>query len=127
MHDPRTSPALRTLADLTDPPVERRWTWSVRRLDTAGRLCLARPTVAALGGGPWRLRWHHLALLIEPDPTGDGPPGAVDERGRLTVPVWLRHRGRDVLVCLGSSGPALLVAPVEALDRLGDVLTGGVR
>ena len=70
MHDPRTSPALRTLAELTDEPPPRRWAWSVGRLDAAGRLCLGRPVVAALGTRAVAHRWHHLALLVEPGPTG---------------------------------------------------------
>ena len=127
MHDPRTSPALRTLADLTDERRDRRWSWSVRRLDAAGRLSLARPVVAALGPGPWHMRWHHLALLVEPGPADDGPGAVVDDRGRVTVPVWLRQRNRNVIVGLDHDGPTLLLAPVEVLDRLGDVLAGGVR
>ena len=127
MHDPRTSPALRSLSQLTVGVEPRRWMWSVRRLDAAGRLCLPRPIVEALAPGLRRLRWHHLALLVAADPTADGPPAVIDERGRLTVPEWLRQRDRDVLVGLDPTTNELLVAPVEVLDRLGDVLTGGLR
>ena len=125
MHDPRTSPALRTLADLTSEPVPRRWSWSVRRLDDAGRLSLTRPTLTALGPSPWRLLWHHLAVVVEPDPSGGGPAAVVDNRGRLTVPVWLRHRSRDLLVGFDHERTVLLVAPIEVLDRFGEVLAGG--
>jgi hypothetical protein len=124
MLDPRTSTALRALADLTAQPPPPRWAWTVGRLDAAGRLCLGSAVVGALGPGPWRLAWHHLALVVTPDPTGDGPTAEVDERGRLGVPGWLRQRGRDVLVGLDPTGPVLLVAPVEVLDGLGDVLAG---
>ena len=127
MHDPRTSPALRTLAHLTGDPPPARWSWSVRRLDSAGRLCLTRSALAVLGPGPWRARWHHLALLVETDTSGQGPRATVDDRGRLTVPIWLRQRGRDVLVGLDHDQPGLLVAPAEVLDRLGDVLAGRSR
>jgi hypothetical protein len=51
----------------------------------------------------------------------------VDGRGRLTVPVWLRRRQPEVLVGLDIGGPRLLIAPVEVLDRLGDVLVGDFR
>ena len=36
MHDPRTSTALRTLAQLTGDPPARRWSWTIGRLDRAG-------------------------------------------------------------------------------------------
>lgn len=112
MHDPRTSTALRTLAQLTGGPPPRRWSWSIGRLDRAGRLCLGQTTADALGPGPLVLRWHHLALLVEPDWRPGGRRASLDERGRLLAPAWLRERGRDVLV---------------GLDRRGDVLVGGVR
>lgn len=126
MHDPRTSTALRTLADLTGDPPPRRWSWSVGRLDAGGRLCLGRQTATALGNGPWRLRWQHLALVVAPG-LDDGRIAEVDDRGRLQVPAWLRQRGRDVLVGLDAEGPVLLVAPADVLDRFGDVLAGRVR
>lgn len=128
MHDPRTSPALRTLADLTAAPPQRRWQWSIGRLDGAGRVSIGQSAVDALGPRPLTTRWHHLALLVEP---ADGSPTTrtvlVDGRGRLTVPVWLRRRQPEVLVGLEVEGPVLLVAPVEVLDRLGDVLAGDIR
>ena len=126
MHDPRTSSALRTLADLTRV-TEPQWSWSIRRLDAAGRLCLPGVIVSALGPGRWRVRWHHLALVVGPDTGDDGPRAVIDVRGPLTVPVWLRERGQDVLVGLDRSGLSLVVAPVELLDRLGDVLAGGAK
>ena len=126
MHDPRTSTALRALADLTGDPPPRRWTWSVGRLDAGGRLCLGRQTVTSLGHEPWRLRWQHLALVVAPD-LSNGRLAEVDDRGRLQVPAWLRQRGRDVLVGLDREARMLLVAPVDVLDRFGDVLTGPVR
>jgi hypothetical protein len=67
------------------------------------------------------------ALLAEPDRPVDGPRAVVDDRGRLTVPVWLREHGRDLLVGIDHHGPALLVAPVEVLNRVGDVLAGVIR
>jgi hypothetical protein len=128
MHDPRTSPALRTLADLTAAPPQRRWSWSIGRLDDAGRVSIGRDAVDALAPGPLTMSWHHLALLVEPaDGSAATAPVVVDGRGRLTVPVWLRRRQPEVLVGLDTIGPRLLVAPVEVLDRLGDVLAGDFR
>lgn len=66
MHDPRTSPALRTLADLTAAPPQRRWEWSIGRLDDAGRVSIGRSALDALAPGPLTTSWHHLALLVEP-------------------------------------------------------------
>jgi hypothetical protein len=127
MHDPRTSPALRTLAQLTGDPPQRRWDWSLSRLDDAGRLSLGRAITDVVGFGPFGLRWHHLALFVEPDPPVGPQPAALDARGRLLVPAWLRDRGRHVLVGLDAFAPRLLLAPVAVLDGLGDVLAGGIR
>jgi len=127
MHDPRTSPALRTLADLTDTPVARRWTWSIRRLDAAGRLCLGTAATNALRSSPLSVRWHHLALVVTIEAGGGRDHHVLDDQGRLLVPVWLRERGRDVVVGLDRAAPALLIASAQVLDRLGDVLTGGPR
>lgn len=109
MHDPRTSTALRTLARLTGDPPPRRWSWTIGRLDRAGRLCLGRVVADALGPGPPGLRWHHLALLVEPDWDLGGRVTSLDERGRVLAPAWLRERGRDVLVGLDLDGPTVLV------------------
>lgn len=127
MHDPRTSTALRRLAELTGDQPPRLWAWSVGRLDHAGRLSLGRAATSLLGTRPLRLRWHNLALLVDVAEDAAGPSVSIDERGRLLVPAWLRQRGRDVLVGLRAEEPQLLIAPVEVLDRLGDVLAEGAR
>ena len=127
MHDPRTSPALRTLAQLTGDPPPTRWTWSIGRLDTAGRISLGPQPAELLGSGALQLRWHHLALLVEPAQHEDAATVLIDRRGRLLVPTWLRDRGPDVLIGLERSRPRILVGPVEVLDRFGDVLAGNLR
>ncbi len=126
MHDPRTSTALRTLAELTGDPPPRRWTWSVGRLDTAGRVSLGPPAADVLGRGPLQVRWHRLALLVEPGDNGESAAGTVtiDRRGRLLVPVWLRDRGSEVLIGADHASGRVLIAPIEVLDRFGDVLAG---
>lgn len=84
------------------------WHWSIGRLDRVGRLCLGQTTADALGPGPLGQRWHHLALLVEPDLHPAGPMASLDERERLLAPAWLRERGRDVLILLDREGPRCL-------------------
>jgi hypothetical protein len=127
MHDPRTSPALRTLAPLTGDPPAPRWTWSICRLDTAGRLCVPAAGVTALGPGPWSMRWHRLAVVLEADAEAVGQAVSIDGRRRLLVPVWLRQQGRHVLVGTDAVHARVLVAPIGVLDGLGDVLAGDQR
>jgi len=127
MHDPRTSPALRTRSQVTGDPPPSRWSWSIGRLDTAGRLCIPATGAATLGPGPWSMRWHQLAVVLEADAEWTGQSVAIDGRRRLLVPAWLRRQGRDVLVGVDGRRARVLVAPVAVLDRFGDVLAGDER
>jgi hypothetical protein len=124
MHDPRTSTALRTIVDLTAGPPPSRWRWSIARLDDAGRVSLGPRAVDVIGSRPLRLRWHRLALLLDPPKDEEELTVLPDRRGRLLVPTWLRERGPHLLIGVDHEGPRILVAPAEVLDRFGDVLVG---
>ena len=125
MHDPRTSPALRTLAELTRDPPRPRGTGAVA---PARRRRPARPRPPpphALGPGPWPMRWHHLALARRrPARPGRGRSDARRAAAGSSCRCGCATADRDVLIGLDPTRPRLLVAPVEVLDRLGDVLAG---
>ena len=131
MHDPRTSTALRQLADLSTTPGPSAWVWAVARPDPEGRLRLPAAARHALGvrsGHQREVRGicHRVALVVTP--AGTGTSLVVDSRGRLTIPVWLR-RGADRSLVIGvdHTAPIVVIAPVAVLDGVGNLLAGGPR
>jgi hypothetical protein len=131
MHDPRISTALRQLADLGDDPAPPRWSWAIAALERIGRVRLPAPAIQALGvstGGEVWVRSSRLALVLEAK--GPGAKVAVDGRGRMFVPVWLRQAAepaRQLLVGTPAAQGLVVVAAVGVLDGIGDLLAGGLR
>jgi hypothetical protein len=129
MHDPRISTALRQLADLGDEPAGPRWSWAIVGLERIGRIRLPGPAMEALavdGGGVVRVRSTRSALVVRPE--GPGARAMVDGRGRMYVPVWLRHAAagsRMLLVGAQVERGLVVVAAVGVLDGIGDLLAGG--
>ena len=131
MHDPRISTALRQLTDLGDEPAPLRWSWAVVGLERIGRIRLPASAIevlaAGVGGEVWA-RSLRLAVVVRPE--GPGARLAVDGRGRMFVPVWLRHaaaESRQVLVGTETDKALVLIATVGVLDGIGDLLAGGSR
>jgi len=132
MPDTRMSTVLRQLTDLGREPVPSRWCWAVRNYEPGGRIRLPAAARTAIGhrlGERRELRGicQRVGLLI----TAGQPDGArfvVDQEGRLMLPAWLR-RGTDRSLLIGSdtANSTLLVAPVNVLDAVGDLLIGRSR
>lgn len=132
MPDLRNSTALRQLTDLgghePDPPD---WVWAVARLEPSGRLLLPGEARHALGTaerghGDAIGMCHGAALVLRP--SGHGRPMAIDGRGRLYVPVWLRRNQVPcLLVGTHAAASVVVVAPAWVLDGLGDQLVGQAR
>jgi len=131
MPDLRSSTALRQLTDLGRDPDPPDWVWAVAPLEPSGRLLLPVEARDALGTGA---RGHgdaigmcHGAALVLRS-SGHGRPMAIDGRGRLYVPVWLR---RSPLPCLlvgtHAAASVVVVAPASVLDGLGDQLVAEAR
>ncbi len=123
MHDPRTSTALRHVADLSAKPPPSRWSWAIARLDTKGRVRVPRDALDLLGPGPWALRWHRFAVVLQAGETGRTPDG----RGRLLLPMQLRQRDATYVIGSDRQRQLVVIAPSSTLDGLGDVLTGPAR
>jgi bifunctional DNA-binding transcriptional regulator/antitoxin component of YhaV-PrlF toxin-antitoxin module len=125
MHDPRFGTALRQLTDLRHEPDLSRWCWDIVRLERIGRICLPAEARAALRvpcgeSAEVRGRSSRLALVLRMGHSG--APVTVDGRGRVFVPVWLRHAGAaaGVLLVGARLDPAVVVVvPVGVLDGIG--------
>lgn len=124
MHPQHTRTALRQLDDLgREPPLDR-WRWATAKLQPIGRIALPAEARDALGWSPGetvdvRGRSNRLALVLRCD--GAGVALAVDGRGRLYLPVWLR-RPDALLVGTRIDRPLVVIAPVGVLDGIGDLL-----
>lgn len=132
MPDLRNSTALRQLTDLGGhEPYPPDWVWAVARLELSGRLLLpveARDALraGARGHGDAIGMCHGAALVLRS--SGHGRPLAIDGRGRLYVPVWLRRTQVScLLVGTHAAASVVVVAPVSVLDGLGDQLVGEAR
>jgi len=128
MHDPRISTALRQLVDLGgDEPSRGRWSWAIVGLERIGRVRLPAPAIEVLGvsaGGEVWARSSRLALIVRTQ--GPGAAVAVDGRGRMFLPVWLRQAAgpaRQLLVGT-EAAQGLVVAAVGVLDGIGDPVGG---
>jgi bifunctional DNA-binding transcriptional regulator/antitoxin component of YhaV-PrlF toxin-antitoxin module len=129
MHPQRTSTALRQLDDLGHEPPPPRWHWAVAKLQPIGRIALPVPACQALGWLPGvtvevRGLSRRLALVLRRD--GAGAVLSVDGRGRLYLPVGMR-RTDAVLIGTQIDRSLVIVAPVEVLDGIGDLLVGDRR
>jgi len=131
MRDPRLSTALRQLTDLGDEPEPPRWSWAIAGLEQTGRIRLpttAQDVLEVGSGGSVRGRSSRLALVLAKE--APGAAMAVDGRGRLYVPVWLRQaaaESRALLVGTHIDPAVVVVAGVGVLDGIGDLLAGGPR
>jgi hypothetical protein len=133
MHDVPTSTALRQLADLGQDPDPLRWHWAIARLEPTGRLVLpaeARTALGATTGQPTPVRGvcNRVALVLRA--SGAGTAIAVDGRGRLRLPTWLRranHRSGSLLVGTRRGSPLVVIAPAGVLDGPGGMVTGESR
>lgn len=127
MPDPRTSTALRQLADIGSAPDPPAWSWGVVRLEPCGRLLLspeARTVLGALRGQVLDVRGLCGPTALVLRPAGRGRTISIDRRGRIYVPMWLR-RSPSYLIGTRDEDPAtVVVAPATVLDDLGDDLAG---
>jgi len=130
MHDPRISTAMSQLADLarTEPSP---WAWAVAHVDPKGRVALpaeARLVLEVAQGRRTSVRGvcNRVALVVRAE--GPGAAVAVDARGRLAVPVWLRRPPpAPVVVGTQQDTAVVVIAPTTVLEGLGDLLVGGPR
>ncbi len=132
MPDTRTSTALRQLSDLGREPEPSRWSWAVRNYEPGGRIRLPVGARTAIGHRRGeRLVVHGLCqrvgLVIVAD-DDDGARLVIDPEGRLMLPAWLR-RGAERSLLIGSDSDAstVLIAPVNVLDAVGELLIGRSR
>lgn len=132
MNRPRTPPAP-VLPDLTGPPIQAStWHWSRADPEPSGRLALPPVARRALAGdadgavevsgvvrGDTLVLRHDLAV---------GRAIAVDGRGRIYLPQWLRrHPSFLVGTHTDDDGAAVVVVPATLFDTIGDRLLDRVR
>jgi hypothetical protein len=135
MHQLRHSTALRQLDDLEPAEiVPSQWSWAICRVEAQGRLRLppaARAVLDVADGESTVVRAfvNRVALVLRRE--GNGAVLAVDGRGRLPLPVWLRHTAPGGLAVVGAQAdpvcPVVVVGSTRILDGLGDVLVGEGR
>lgn len=128
MYDSRNRSALQELSGLGRDPGPLRWHWAIVGLEPCGRLLLPDETRRALEAGPGdraevRGVCRRAALVLRAD--GGGRRMAVDGRGRLYVPAWLRRQnGEELVVGTHIATSIVVVTSPSWLDALGDELTG---
>jgi hypothetical protein len=126
MPDLQTSTALRQLHDLGPSLRDARWRWAVARVEPTSRVVLRAEARAVLGMA--RTAWgacNRVAFLLRPD--GPGAEVAIDGRGRVRLPAWLRaaaHATGGVLVGSRPEPAVVVVAPTSVLDGVGALLVG---
>jgi hypothetical protein len=109
------------------------WRWWIVALQPPGRVTLpaaARHMLgAAAGGATVRALWRDVALVVRL--AGPGRSMAVDDRGRVVVPVWLRRAaapsGTVLVGAWPGPAPVVVVAATGVLDGFGDDLVGEGR
>jgi hypothetical protein len=113
--------------DREDPD---RWSFAIVTLDGHGRLTLPAPARALLKPPGW-LRVATLGdAVVMRAGAGPGRVTHLDQRGRLSVPVWLRHAASPTSTVLvvtgaGSDGePLVMLAAPRVLAGLADTLVG---
>lgn len=96
-------------------------------VEGGGRIVLPQHARAVLAHSPEdpeiRGRCSRVAWLLAK--AGTGAQVAVDDRGRLYLPAWLRQACATGAVGTLSGDSAVLVASTGLLDGLGDLLTRG--
>lgn len=132
MNRSRTPPAA-VLPDLIGPPIEPSpWRWSGAEPEPSGRLTLpptARRALVANATGAVDvsgvLRGDTLVLRAS---LGAGRAMAVDGRGRIYLPQWLRRHPRFLVGTNDEDEkPAVVVVPAVVFDAIGDRLLERVR
>lgn len=106
-----------------------RWSFAVVTLEPSGRLTLPAAARAAVDDrSSLRASTRGEVVVLRCD--SPGRPVAVDGRGRLVVPRWLRDAaGPDGALLVGvrpghDDGPVVLLAPTRLLAAAADVLVG---
>jgi hypothetical protein len=122
--------ALDRLGALSDTArASARWWHWITRLDATGRVTLP-PLAQAVSdpSGLVRVSSRGDAVLLRLD--GIGVPTAVDGRGRVRLPAWIRHRvGTGGALHLAARRPdasTVVVAPGRCLDVVADAFAGEV-
>jgi hypothetical protein len=109
--------------------VPARWWHWITRLDDTGRVMLP-PLAQAVSApsGLVRVSSRGDAVLLCHD--GVGVPTAIDGRGRVRLPEWMRHRvgtgGAMHLAARRPDASTVVVAPVPCLDVIADAFAGEV-
>lgn len=131
MNRPRTPPA--ALPAFTGHPVARSpWRWSAAEPEPSGRLLLPAVARSVLGADsstprPVSGTVRGDTLVLRPG-THHGRSMAVDGRGRIYLPMWLRrHPGFLIGTCTMPDDAAVVVLPASLFDAMGDQLLERVR
>jgi bifunctional DNA-binding transcriptional regulator/antitoxin component of YhaV-PrlF toxin-antitoxin module len=105
-----------------------RWSFAIVTIERAGRVTLPAVVRTAIEGARLRLSSRGEVALLRSG--GGGRPAAVDGRGRVVVPCWLRDaadpEGR-LLVGIGTGHdrePIVLFAPLRLLWGFADAMVG---
>jgi hypothetical protein len=105
-----------------------KWSFAIVTVERAGRVTLPAVARTAIEGTDLRLSSRGEVALLRAG--GGGRPGAVDGRGRIVVPCWLRDaaypEGR-LLVGTGTgqdAEPIVLFAPLRLLWGFADAMVG---
>jgi hypothetical protein len=124
-----TQLSLPQLLDDEDVNVAGRWSFAIVTIERTGRVVLPAAARAALDGrGSLRLSARGEVALLRDG--GGGRAAAVDSRGRLVVPCWLRDAAEpdgSLLVGTGTDhdgGPVVLFALPRLLDGFADSMVG---
>jgi hypothetical protein len=121
--------ALWPIHELTPLPTASRWRFAVVAVAPTGRISLpvaARDVLEVTHvGRTVHATGRRAGLILRLD--GIGRPLAVDGRGRLTLPVWLRHATHGAgtaLLAAAIDAPLVLVASTSLLDAVADAMVG---
>lgn len=109
-------PALRERPASSRPSRWRHWIVAV---EPTGRITVPAPAREVLRVNAVHAVTRGSALILRAE--GIGAPVAVDRRGRLALPAWLRRASAPahaVLVAAGRDDATVVVAPASVLDDL---------
>jgi bifunctional DNA-binding transcriptional regulator/antitoxin component of YhaV-PrlF toxin-antitoxin module len=110
------------------PEIVRWWHW-VASVDSIGRVRLPAQVRPTEDESPELLASSRDRSLVLRQ-SGPGTPRPVDDRGRLTLPAWLRRLvGPGGAVLVSASVPdtaVIVVTPTAVLDEVVDGLAGEV-
>lgn len=106
-----------------------RWSFAIVRIERCGRVMLpAAARLAIQGRASMRVSSRSEVALLRCG--GAGRPVAIDQRGRVVVPCWLRDAAdpeRSLLVGTGTGHdgePVVLLSPPRVLCGLADAMVG---